>query len=91
MRFWAIQSLFIALPALQMNDRKSGYADKTGTVVIKAQFDRADDFIGGIPRVQFGRLSRYPCAGEVGIESFVWDSEMGYIDKSGKFIWKPTK
>lgn len=26
-----------------MNDRKFGYADKTGTVVIKAQFDRADD------------------------------------------------
>lgn len=64
----------------------------SGAVVIKAQFDRADDFIGGIARVQFGRfVSRYPCSGEICIESFAWDSEMGYIDKTGKFIWKPTK
>lgn len=81
------------LAVIRMNDRKLGYIDTTGTVVIKAQFDRADDFIGGIARVEFGRfISRYPpCAAEVCIESFLWDSEMGYIDRTGKFIWKPTK
>src|SRR5688572_14516974 len=88
---WA-QHFSEGLAVVQMSDRKFGYADKTGAAVIKAQFDRADDFIGGIARVQFGRfVSRYPCSGEICIESFVWESEMGYIDKTGKFIWKPTK
>jgi hypothetical protein len=86
---WA-QHFSEGLAVIKMNDR-FGYADKTGTVVIKAQFDHADDFIGGIARVQFGGfVCRYPCAGGF-TASVVWDSEMGYIDRTGKFIWKPTK
>jgi hypothetical protein len=81
------------LAAIHTNERKYGYIDKTGTIVIKPQFDKAGDFIGGIARVEFGQFvsTSPPCAGQICVQSYMWDSEMGYIDKAGKFIWKPTK
>ena len=80
------------LAVVKTNGGKMGYVDKTGTVVIEAKFDEASDFVGGIARVQFGRLvARDLCEGPVCPASFAWDSEMGYIDKTGQFIWKPTK
>ena len=82
------------LAVIHTKERKYGYIDKTGTIVIKAQFDKADDFIGSIARVEFGQwLSRYPpCRPEaLCVQSFYWDGEMGYIDKTGQYIWKPTK
>jgi WG repeat protein len=88
---WA-QHFSEGLAVIKMSGEKFGYIDKTGTVVIKAEFDRAHDFIGGIARVEFGRwISRSPCSGEFCPQSFGWDSEMGYIDRTGRFIWKPTK
>ena len=58
--------------------------DETGEVVFHPQFDTDQISVVEYPRV-------YPCSREICIESFAWDSEMGYIDKTGKFIWKPTK
>lgn len=88
---WA-QHFSEGLAVVKVNNGKLGYVDKTGTVVIRAQFDQADDFIGGVARVQFGQfVSMSPCTGQFCPGSFIWDSEMGYIDKTGKFIWKPTK
>jgi len=74
---------------------KFGYIDRTGAIVIKPQFDRAHKFMRGIARVEIGRyINPNPCRGGYNIicaESFIWDAEMGYIDQTGKYIWKPTK
>jgi hypothetical protein len=89
--FWA-HHFSEGLAIVETNDRKYGYIDKTGTIVIKPQFDKAEDFVGGIARVEFGQfVARMPCLGEICVTSFIWESEMGYIDMTGKFIWKPTK
>jgi hypothetical protein len=50
----------------------SGYIDHAGTMVIKAQFDRAGRFQGGIARVLIG-------------------NKWGYIDKTGNYVWEPSK
>lgn len=73
---------------------KFGYIDTTGAVVIKAQFDRAHRFIRGIARVEIGRYVSLgpPCRPNMMcVWSSVWDAEVGYIDKTGSYIWKPTK
>jgi len=54
---------------------KWGFVDPTGKMVIEPQFDYAYGFWNGLSRV------------EVGIES----PKIGYIDRTGKYIWPPTR
>lgn len=80
-----------------------GYIDKTGAIVIKPQFAYARMFVNNLAMVGLGmtddaialKSMQDMQAGkpEAQIEKEVKELEMkyGYIDKSGKFIWKPTK
>ena len=73
---------------------KFGYIDTTGVVVIKPQFDRVHKFMRGIARVEIGRNVGLgpPCPVDMYcLHRFIWDAEIGYIDKTGAYIWKPTK
>lgn len=58
-----------------------GYIDKTGTMVIPPQFGFAYLFRDGIAEVSFGEAPDF--IGYIG--------KRGYIDKSGKYIWRPTQ
>ena len=52
---------------------KSGYIDRSGHFVINPQFDLALPFIDGLALVTKGRGP---------------DAELGWIDKTGKYVWK---
>lgn len=53
-----------------------GFIDKTGKIVIRKPFGKADDFYRGLSEV---------------CESYDFGAKCGYIDKAGKVIWQPTK
>ncbi|OAQ39869.1 hypothetical protein A5893_09885 [Pedobacter psychrophilus] len=57
--------------------KKYGYIDKTGTIAIKPTFTLAESFKNGLASVTIGK--KY--------EEF----KHGYIDKSGNYIWEPTR
>lgn len=58
-----------------------GYIDRTGKIVIEAKFGRAFPFRNGLAQISFGEPP--DVIGYVG--------KRGYIDKTGKYIWEPTK
>lgn len=58
-----------------------GYIDKTGRVVIKPRFDFAGEFVGGIAPVSVGWI--YADAPQTGVKN-------GYIDRAGKYVWRPS-
>jgi hypothetical protein len=66
------------LAAIYFKTGKVGYIDRTGKVVIPPQFDSADEFVDGIAKV-------YETPGQ----SERYESAFGYIDKRGKYIWRP--
>ena len=74
---------------------KIGYIDRTGTVVIQPQFDRTQKFTRGIARVEIGSyINLTPCRGGamvICVDTLIWDSRIGYVDKTGNYIWMPTK
>jgi hypothetical protein len=51
-----------------------GFINKDGEMVIEPRYDSAGDFTGGIADVWIGVYNK---------------RKMGYIDKDGKYIWKP--
>lgn len=55
---------------------KQGFVNTTGTMVIQPAYEPAWEFSRGLARVGVGRGKDY---------------REGYIDKSGKFVWEPTK
>jgi len=62
---------------------KYGYIDKTGKVVIPAQFEDAGQFIGGLARV---------CRESTAAVDFFGNKKpCGYIDATGKFVWPPSQ
>lgn len=63
---------------------KFGFIDVAGKLVIKPKFDSAMNFDGGLSRVTtLGKKAADPHGQEYRI------SNVGYIDKSGKYVWKP--
>ena len=57
---------------------KWGYINPTGEMVIQPQFDSAGTFKNGLAQVT--------------IEGDSWqDRKIGYIDKTGKYVWEPRK
>lgn len=57
-------------------ERKFGYADETGKVIINPQFEEAFPFYGGLALVS---INGGP------------DGTIAWIDKEGKIIWRETK
>jgi len=53
-----------------------GYIDTTGKIVIEPQFEYAGDFTNGLAEVHVRKPT----------EAFIM---MGYINKKGKYVWKP--
>jgi hypothetical protein len=66
---------------------KLGYIDTSGNLVIKPQFDGASKFSMGLAQVVFGGLE--PVTPSSDIVSFA--GKFAYIDKIGKYVWKPTQ
>jgi len=61
---------------------KYGYIDKTGKLVIPAQFADAGKFIGGLARVCLESTDQIDLMGT--------KRPCGYIDTTGKVIWTPS-
>ena len=80
-----------------------GYVDKTGATVIKPQFSQARSFTGELARVWIGmsedevllKALRDQQAGkpkeEIEKELETNKPKYGFIDRTGKFVWKQTK
>ncbi len=70
--------------------RKIGFVDTTGRIVIEPQFDYAEDFRDGLSRFTMGvtrnNLS-WICAGAGDYKNAKW----GYVDRTGRIVWKPTR
>jgi len=65
------------LAAVRIN-KKWGYINTAGAMVIDPRFDTARQFIGGLACVHDPGNSEHPAG-------------IGYIDKSGKYVWGPTE
>ena len=85
-------------------DRKVGFIDKTGRMIIEPQFDSAYPFSDGMARVMVGGKDgyvdktgrvviepQYSLAGEFseGLAPVEINGRWGYIDKAGKVVIKP--
>jgi WG containing repeat len=78
-----------------------GYIDKTGAIVVPAQFSTAHSFSNNLALVRVGMtddemalkaMEDYEAGkpkNEIEKEVEMNKMNYGYIDKSGKFIWKP--
>ncbi|MFH1230578.1 MAG: WG repeat-containing protein [Planctomycetota bacterium] len=61
----------------------SCYIDKTGKIIINLKSNmRCSPFSGGLAKVETRGLYRQ-LAGRIG--------KIGYIDKTGKYVWEPTE
>ncbi len=67
---------------------KSGYIDKTGKLVIPAEFIDADDFSEGLAAVQMPVEETWCPLNEAG-SRYGSSKRFGYIDKTGKVIIRP--
>lgn len=62
--------------------RKWGYIDKSGRVAIEPRFDRAAEFVGDLALVSVGWADAdVPQNGVMN----------GYIDRTGNYVWKPSR
>lgn len=93
------------LAPVRINE-KWGYIDKTGRIVIEPKYDWARKFSEGLGRVTIdGKQGFIDKTGNMIIKpehqdvydfadglAVVWErgNERGYIDKTGKFVWKTT-
>jgi hypothetical protein len=92
------------LAAVKVNG-KWGYIDKTGEFVINPTFDLVNDFYEGLAQVRTidslrldnAKVKRtvlhYNISSEQVIERYKekYVAKYGYIDKTGKYIWQPTR
>jgi hypothetical protein len=76
-RFEAVNDFSEGLAVFRQGT-KSGFIDRTGRIVIEPRFDYATSFEAGLAEVQLNCNAVAVC-------------DVGYIDKSGKYVWKPTQ
>ena len=62
------------------SDYSFGFINKSGNVVIKTNYHLIDDFKNGLAEIQ-----------ELNPNDDIVNTKYGYIDKTGKLIWQPTK
>ena len=58
-----------------------GYIDKTGEMIVEPQFAYGFNFSNGIAQI----------SSDMSWDNLGYIDRRGYIDKTGKYIWKPTK
>lgn len=71
-----------AVVFLTENVENPSFMDKNGKVVFSAKDSTFGSFLNGLARIQ---------KGYTGVTYFDDDYKQGYIDKTGKVIWQPTK
>lgn len=69
------------------NKDRYGFIDKAGKIVIAPAYRWAEDFNNGLAAIS---TSKQIWDFE-GTENLGFEPNLGYIDKKGKVIWKPTK
>jgi WG containing repeat len=72
-------------------DGKWGFIDKTGKFVISPQYDEVWSFDNGLCGVGVGEWKTDKSEDLHSFSMPYLDGKWGYIDKTGKYIWKPTK
>ena len=88
-------------------NNKTCYIDKTGKVVVKPQFDMGNEFSEGLAAVSIlgGGVGFIDNKGKVVIKPQLQFAETfseglakvdisnrhGYIDKTGKYVWEPSR
>ncbi|WP_144029022.1 WG repeat-containing protein [Paenibacillus rigui] len=75
--FDAAEAFSEGLAAVRVGDWQWGYIDTKGTVVIPPTYYDADKFHAGVANVRAGYTGEGP--------------DSGYIDRTGKEIWKPSR
>jgi WG containing repeat len=66
---------------------KIGYINASGKIVAPPQFDMATKFTNGLAQVSFGGLAPI----RPGSDLVTFAGEFAYIDRTGKYVWKPTR
>lgn len=64
------------LAEIHLRGNEIGFIDREGKIIIRVPFGKASDFYNGLAEV---------------CESYDFGAKCGYIDKTGKVIWEPTK
>ena len=67
-------------------NKKYGFIDKTGKIVIKPIYRWAENFHNGLAEISTSKQ----VWDFKGTENLGFEPNLGYIDKTGKVIWKPT-
>ncbi len=80
--YFVAEDIKDGLRAVGLRDHGFGFLDEQGNVVIKPQYDYADDFKSGLCRVAVGIWATR--------NQKVFGGKWGYIDTSGNWVWKPT-
>ncbi|HXG83757.1 MAG TPA: WG repeat-containing protein [Pyrinomonadaceae bacterium] len=66
---------------------KYGFINKRGKIVVKLKYPDAEGFRNGLAKISIGKQLR----DFEGTENLGYNPKSGYIDKTGKVIWQPTK
>ncbi len=66
---------------------KVGFVEETGRIAIEPQFDYAEDFNGGLSRFIMGVSHRDLYGDLTDANTAKW----GYVDRTGRIVWKPTR
>lgn len=75
-QFGEVKSFSEDMSAVRISSRWFFISRKSGRIVINEPFNAAESFSNGIARVQLGEDE---------------NTRFGYIDRSGKYIWYPTR
>ena len=71
---------------------KTAFIDRTGKFITQPKYDRASEFFDGLAEVRIG--CRLDCRDrepwQVWWPTHLSDGLIGYIDRNGKEVWKPT-
>jgi hypothetical protein len=68
------------LAAVYIEPFKYGFIDRTGKMIIDGNYRNAEKFINGVAQIDIESMGRV-----------YGNPKIGYIDKTGNYVWKPSK